>query len=57
MRRRLPLGTLLLLKVILVLAAHIEGCGYQEERAAHQIAEISGRSEDRVPAGLGRNSV
>ena len=40
MKRRLPLGTLLLLKVILVLAAHIEGCGYQEERAAPQTAEV-----------------
>ena len=40
MKRRQPLGTLLPLKVILVLAAHIEGCGYQEERAAPQTAEV-----------------
>ena len=32
MRRRLPLGTFLLLKMFLVIAAHIAGCGYQEER-------------------------
>ena len=57
MRRRPPLGTLLLLKAILVLASHIEGCGYQAEQPAPQIAESSGRSEDRVPAGLGRDSV
>ena len=41
MRRRLPLGTFLLLKVILVLASHIEGCGYQEERPAPQTAGSS----------------
>ena len=41
MRRRLPLGTFLLFKVILVLASHIEGCGYQEERPAPQTAESS----------------
>ena len=35
MRRRLPLGTLLLLKVILV-----EGCGYQEKQPAPQTAEV-----------------
>ena len=35
MKRRQPLGTLLLLKVILV-----AGCGYQEERAAPQNAEV-----------------
>ena len=29
MRRRLPLGTFLLLAMILVLALHIEGCGKQ----------------------------
>ena len=40
MKRRQPLGTLLLLKVILVLAAHIEGCGHQEEQPASQIAEV-----------------
>lgn len=40
MKRRQPLGTLLPLKVILVLAAHIEGCGHQEERAAPQTAEV-----------------
>ena len=32
MRRRPLVGTCLLFKVILVLAAHIAGCGYQEER-------------------------
>ncbi len=40
MRRRLSLGTLLLLKAILVLASHIAGCGHQEERPAPQIAEV-----------------
>ena len=40
MKRRPPLDTLLLFKVFLVLAAHIEGCGYQEEQAAPQTAEV-----------------
>ncbi len=35
MKRRLPLGTLLLLKAFLV-----EGCGYQEKQPAPQIAEV-----------------
>ena len=35
MKRRLPLGTLLLLKAFLV-----EGCGYQEEQPAPQTAEV-----------------
>ena len=40
MKRHLSLGTSLLLKVILVLASHIAGCGYQEERSAPQTAEV-----------------
>ena len=35
MKRRLPLGTLLLLKAILV-----AGCGYQEEQPAPQTTEV-----------------
>ena len=48
MKRRLSLGTFLLLKMILALASHIAGCGYQEERSTPQTAEAAAATIDKA---------